>query len=426
MNKKIKYTLYILSFFIFSSTMLFSQSKQTITGVVTDKKTKENLPFSSIRLKNHPIGTISDEAGEFKFLVPNEITDDTLVINYIGYEESEIELSSIESPLKIKLKSNSIEIEEAIILPMSAEDYIKRAVDRIGVNYPDKSFQTTSYYREEITENSSILHRSEGVFKSVYPEKVKGDTIENQHQLLLYREPDEIAKLQFMRHWLDKQDKKRIEEAEKEGEEIESESDAIMSQMNMGGPEILLSCDLKYELPSYLDTNQFKEYKYEIDGRSVYQGKELLRINYKSRGQVDNMRQHGEILLDLKSDAIVMIESSGKVVIPLAARPVLLALGFGIKDPVYNQTLKYESYGELWYPKDFHWSVSATLTKQHIARKKESSDLGIAQIFFVSEIATDDIIPIPEDKIFDPAKKMEEQVFNDNGIKWGEINVLGK
>lgn len=416
-------------FFLFQFNMvLLCQTRQVVTGVILDEKTNEGLPYSSLRLKNHSIGTISDTRGYFEFLIPDEFTDDTLAINYIGYEEFFIELSSVKSPLKVKLKPNSIEIEEAVILPLSAEEYLVRAVKRVNQNYPKLPYQTISYYSEELTENNNVLHKQEAVFKTNYANA--DDTLKNQHQLLLYREPDEVEKFAFMRRWVEKRERKERKKAEKEGSEIEPEVEPE-PKIDLGGPETILSFDLTKELPFFLDTNQFKEFKYYIGKRTTYQGKNLITINFHSKGKVEmeedgnvNIRQEGTILLDLESDAFVMIEHSGKLVIPFAVRPILFAFGLAVKNPVFSQTVKYEPVNDLWYPKDIHWNANVKLVKRHIARAKEKSEIGIAQIFFVSEINTSDFQEIAKEKVFDPDKEMEEQIYNDNNITWQEINIL--
>jgi hypothetical protein len=173
-------------FFLFSlSLSLFCQSKRVITGVIIDKKTKEFLPFASISIKNLLTGTISNEKGDFSILIPEHLQNDTLVVNYIGYEQYLIDLGSINTLLKIELEPKTIELNEVIIQSLSPEDYLKRAIKKIKENYALESFQTISYYKEDLKENKVLIKNQEAIIKSYYPEYQ--DSKHNQHQILLYR-----------------------------------------------------------------------------------------------------------------------------------------------------------------------------------------------------------------------------------------------
>ena len=56
---------------------IYAQDNSVITGKIINGEDKEPLPFASIRLKNHPIGTISNEEGEFDFYIPKSKRNDS-------------------------------------------------------------------------------------------------------------------------------------------------------------------------------------------------------------------------------------------------------------------------------------------------------------------------------------------------------------
>ncbi len=394
---------------------IFCQSKRLITGVIIDKKTEENLPYASISFKNFPTGTISNEIGDFSIIVPELLHNDTLVINYLGYEQYLIAVNSINTSLKIKLEPKPIELNEIVIQPLSPQVYLKRAIRRIRENYALEPFQTFSYYKEELKKNNVLVKNQEAIIKSYYPEY--HDSRHNQHQILLYRYQDGQG-LQKTR-------------AKKEDEGIEITENKDI-EINLGRPETLLTFDLIKQKPAFLDTNQFKHFKYSFGERTVYQEKELITINFQGKSKIDkniideDMKQklEGSILLDLDTYAIVSIDYHGMILMPIHYNAVVLMFGINIKEPIYHQIVKYEQYKGKWYPKDFRLNRSVNIIKTHLFRSNEHMDFAIDQIFFISEVKATNISPISNDKVFRPNENMKLQVNNDEKIQWADINIL--
>ena len=210
----------------------FSQSKGAISGVVFDKDNNEPLPFASITLKNHPIGTLSNENGEFDFYIPKSKRNDTIQVSFIGFINYEIPVSSALSELNIQLQPSSEVLDEVVLSKLSPLDYIKNALANIEMNYEYNPFQTIAYYREKFIENGNIISKKEAVFKTYYP--TKGDSTKNQHQLLLYNPIDKKEDFKFMRDFIDKRIEKEKKKAKKKGEDFDEDFD-FEKDMNMGG-----------------------------------------------------------------------------------------------------------------------------------------------------------------------------------------------
>ncbi|MAB58563.1 MAG: hypothetical protein CL524_13615 [Aequorivita sp.] len=61
-------------------------------GKITDGNTQEPLEAVSVNLKNTNISTISNIEGKFVLKVPQNMTDGSLVFNFLGYQPKEISL----------------------------------------------------------------------------------------------------------------------------------------------------------------------------------------------------------------------------------------------------------------------------------------------------------------------------------------------
>ena len=89
-----------------------------------------------------------------------------------------------------------------------------------------------------------------------------------------------------------------------------------------------------------------------------------------------------------------------------------------------KKKLQYHEVNGKWYPKDFQWIGSGGITKKHWFDPNEHSDFYIEQLFFVNKMQTENIAPVPEAKRFKSDKKIEEQVQNDSGLTWSEMNQV--
>ncbi|MCK5638538.1 MAG: carboxypeptidase-like regulatory domain-containing protein, partial [Flavobacteriaceae bacterium] len=200
-------------FFILIYSSAFSQNKSVVSGVITNKEDNLPLPFASVTLKNYPMGTLSNENGEFDFYIPDSKRNDTIQISFIGFNNYELPITSALSELKIELQPSNEVLDEVILSKLSPLDYIKNALENIDKNYQQDPFQTIAYYREKLIENNQTISKKEGVFKTHYT--ATGDSSKNQHQLLLYKPTENLQNFQFMRKWIDKRIEKETKKAKK-------------------------------------------------------------------------------------------------------------------------------------------------------------------------------------------------------------------
>ncbi len=416
---KVKNSFFIL--LILCGSHVLGQGSRVITGTIKDQANQESLPFATVNLKGTSIGTISNATGEFVFKCPN--VDGAILFSFIGYHSLEIPLSDIgERPLEITLEPSFIELNELIVRPLSAEQYMRRVVRKFVDNYANEPFETRAYYREKFIENDKPIQYSEGFFKTYYPDFQNDSTL---HQLLLYRRADDLRDIAFMERTRLKKEAKERRKAKKNGEEYDEEnSDSDIISVAFGGPKEVISDDPVIGPEDFLDTLKFKKYKYEYGENSSYQGRKLLTVNFKTRGKVEHIKQSGKILIDENSDAIVSVEYDGKFVVPLWAKPILFAFGLAIESPRFLKKVRYQEIDGRWYPENIMMQADIGLTKRYMFKSNDKSDFDIEQVFFVQSINTESPQVIAEENQFDADEEIEEQVVELDGLDWTKVNVL--
>ena len=418
-----RFTILCLFFLMFQTIVsgLYAQDNSVITGKIINGEDKEPLPFASIRLKNHPIGTISNEEGEFDFYVPKSKRNDTLNISFIGFNSYEVPLANIDRELEIILTPSSNVLDEVILTEKNPLDYIKKALERLPENYPQDPYQSIAYYREKFIENGAVINKEEGVFKTYYPKA--GDSAKNQHQLMLYKPEENPQQFQFMREWFEAKQEKRKKKAIKKGEEFDEEEYDSDMDMDFGGPETVIDLDINNERDNYLNPKHFKKYEYSFGDETSLNGERLVTINFKAKKTIDHKKDAGKILINTEDYAIVSIEQSGKFSIPFIVKPILFVIGLKIQNPTFNTVISYQKYKDKWYPQLFRWDAKIKLTKRHTFDPNENSDINIGQVFFINEL--DSIAsPISEAQRFDENEDMDGQIYNDLNLEWGELNVI--
>lgn len=418
MNRK-----FLLLLLLLSTSILYSQNINVYSGVITNKETNEPLPFASISLKNFPIGTISNEKGEFNFYIPGTYKNDTISVSYIGFNSYEVAISQALRKFKIKLNPSNEVLNEVVLSSLSPLDYIKKALKNIENNYPQDSYQTVAYYREKFVENGAIINKNEGVFKTYYPDQT--DTIKNQHQLVLYRPEENPQQFQFMREWFEDKQEKRRKKAIKKGKEFEEEEFNNDIDINLGGPESVIDLDINNdkEKGNYLNPKYLNKYEYTFGEETSLNGETLITINFKAKRKIEYQKDWGKILIHKESFAIVLIEQSGKFSMPFIVRPILFAVGLKIGNPTFSKVIQYQKFNDKWYPKLFRWDANIKLTKRRSFEANEHSDINIGQVFSINQL--DSISnPIPEEKQFNTDEDMGNQVYNDLQLQWERINVV--
>lgn len=109
-----------------------------IQGIIKDSQTNEVLVFASLGLKKYPIGTCSNQYGEFQLVVDDSLANEILTVSEIGYESKEYKISEMNSNyFEIMLVPITIQLDEVQVLPsITAEELLKRVIKNHSRNYP--------------------------------------------------------------------------------------------------------------------------------------------------------------------------------------------------------------------------------------------------------------------------------------------------
>jgi len=162
MQRSIRYTLLLVILFTAFAHSLSSQSFVQLSGTVLDDKTREALPYATVRLKEVPEGTITNLKGKFSFWLSSKYAKGTLQVSSVGYYSFEMPVSEF-----LAMEDKAILLSEDVRkLPgvtvvsdklLTGKEVLKRAVKRIPENYINQQHAFKAYYRETVTENGAVI-----------------------------------------------------------------------------------------------------------------------------------------------------------------------------------------------------------------------------------------------------------------------------
>lgn len=148
------------------------QNKNTITGNIIDKDTKEALQNATIIYQNKSIGTTSDINGRFTLSLSGARETDSIFISYMGYETVRTTVSKCTKTKTHELKSFINELTEVTITSktLNLKKFIKGVITGYNKNKRKNAHIAIAHYREKAKENNQYIMFMESIGYSVFAE----------------------------------------------------------------------------------------------------------------------------------------------------------------------------------------------------------------------------------------------------------------
>ncbi len=192
--------LIITALCLFWSISLFAQ-EEFLNGVLLDAKTREPIPFATIRIKGYALGVISNMDGGFKIPEKFQGYGDILVISCMGYQKKEVLISDLykETVNRIRLVPKVFELNEAVVIAkkkrkLSARAIVRRAIRAIPENYSELPFSTVGYYRDYQLKEDQYVNLNEAIFNVFDQGFDEIDHFTSKVKIYEYRQNDDFPR----------------------------------------------------------------------------------------------------------------------------------------------------------------------------------------------------------------------------------------
>lgn len=248
----------------------------TLGGTLIDGISGEPIAYGAVGILNSSIGTISNQGGDFRLVVPDSLINSKLKLSHIGYQSQEVELSFLtQQHIVFTLSPKIIPLQEVVVRIVNPAEVLRNMWLKRSENYSNTPVHITAFYREGIDHKNKNLSLTEAVleiYKTGYQSGDKSDQV----------------KLLKMRRIVDIQ-----------------RADTLLTKMKSGISSALLLDLVKGDTPGFLDPLKNSSYVYRHSDITVLDGRTVNVIAFEQNQGDDEPLYRGDLYIDAENNALV-------------------------------------------------------------------------------------------------------------------------
>lgn len=418
-------------FFFFIYTSIYGQEEVYISGNVVGATTGSPLPYATIFLKHHTIGTTSDTDGYFTLSLPDSVLIDTISFSYIGYGTIELVANSVASPLSVSLPPQTITLDNVDVSPLTPRERLLRVNAKAKGSYLDTAHTLSLYYQAFAFEDQEEMVKSQ-VLADLY----RGPYFDTSYvPSLAVREGYKIVNeegIRFFRENTKELIEEGLEEKEEELERALSQSEIdsirgfnpIVAFFSQGVNPINMLTTVGFEQSNDLPEEELRKKIDEFEsvrslGYTTYQGYEVEKIEI-----VTNEAQIVFFVND--DDAVLSIQLFVRIDIPWYASSFLaLVQRVGIHDGAYIRVrMDFRPIQSKWYMHSVRFHAEARVFERYWFSSNQDFEFVLDASVEVQDIKLGTIAPADRPgKLIDPKKGFIEQLGEYDPDFWIDYNI---
>jgi hypothetical protein len=352
---------------------------QSISGYIKDSKTSDAISFANISINGTSIGTISNNDGFFRLVIPEIYRKNKISVSFIGYKTEERYIETISRTISISLEATAINISEIKVIPDSTMfTFLKKAYKKIPLNYPDKPTLSEGFYREKLQDTlGNYLYFGEAIlqiYKTSYGNKQEGQVkiIELRKKKFPYR-------------------------------------DTITNVKIYGGAFSPHSFDIVHKRSGAINPNNFKQHTYEYLGESEYHGHKVYGFSYVAKSDSLKRKVSGKFYVDAKSYAYVYFENS--------VTGYWNNSSIRIKERYQNHKILFEPFEDRWILKSFIYN-----SKKYDMHTNE--DFILKNEYLTTKTEFNNVKPIPFSEQMQLTDIFADEAVHFDSTDWHDYTII--
>lgn len=243
-----------------------------LMGKIVDTKDIA-IPFASIALCNSTKGAITNEEGEFQFILQKPTSTLTIAVSSLGYLSDTITIEDFDKLQTIQLKESITNLPEVTFISLNPNTIINQVVNALPTNYPNSYTMLSGFFRETIKKGDRYLEVTEAA--------------------VLINKPSYTSSLSSEKVMVEK---------------IRNYKDTLnhgrVAMRLAGGPFHFAKLDIA-RYSTFLNTpNETPIYKYFFEGFDTDQGRTVYVIRFKPITDNEDLLYEGSIFIDTETSAI--------------------------------------------------------------------------------------------------------------------------
>lgn len=246
----------------------------SLSGILYDHFTEEPISFAAIGINNSTIGTISNQDGEFKLIIPDSLSQSIVRFSHVGYQNHEIEAFILAGQdIRLSLEPKVFPLQEIVVRVVNPKDVLMEMMKFREMNYSRDPVYLTTFYREGIEYKKKNIELTEGVLK-LYKTGYQNDPKTDQVKLLKMRR---VIKPQA--------------------------KDTIFPKMKSGINSCLI-LDVIKDTPEFLNAED-ENYIFRHTDITVIDDRRVNVISFEQKDFIHSPLYKGELFIDAENHALV-------------------------------------------------------------------------------------------------------------------------
>lgn len=293
----------------------------TYRGKVLDSQTHIPLVYAEIMVEGQNTATITNSQGEFIIKIAKESQAKNLIISHLGYKNGRFPLGRLKPRHNfLYLKPAPVPLTQIYIHPDPADLIVRRVMESVGVNYPDRANQMTGFYREFIKKRNHYVSLSEAVV-SIYKASYRS-LQDDEVKIIKGRKGSNVRRM-----------------------------DTLLFKLR-GGPTTGLLLDVVKNPFVLLNKNMLSMYRFRLINEVKKNGRVLYVIHFEPLDALGEPRYSGNFYIDAVSYALAEADFSLVLDHPEAAAKLFIKkkpAGARVTPTFAHYRVTYRQQNGKWY-----------------------------------------------------------------------------
>ncbi|MDL2214625.1 carboxypeptidase-like regulatory domain-containing protein [Dysgonomonas sp. OttesenSCG-928-M03] len=246
-----------------------------LSGKVLDRISNDPIAYASIDVLNSSIGTISNQDGEFRLILPDTLQNAQITFSHLGYRTQTLKVSLLSGQsATFMLDPEVVPLQEVVVRLVNPIQTIKTMLANRKMNYSSIPVYMTVFYREGVEYKKKNINLTEAVLK-LYKTGYQNGTYSDQIKLLKMRKVTNKV-----------------------------EADTLITKMKSGLNSVLM-LDIVKNLPDFLELDVDSHYEYAHTDITVIDNRKVNVISFEQKDVITEPLYKGELYIDAENNALL-------------------------------------------------------------------------------------------------------------------------
>jgi hypothetical protein len=364
-----------------------------ISGRIIDEKNKFPIRYAGVSVYDKPVGTITNDEGEFILKIKPDLAESPIIFSCLGYARKMMTIEDLSKNPEILLRPISIQLKEISVKAITAEELLNNVFSNLSKNYGNDLFLMKAFYRETLKQDGNYINVSEAVI--------------------------EILKSEYLN--FERDDKIRIVKGRKSPD---VNAFLWVNFKLMGGPRTITKLDILKTMDSFIDPEYRNLYHYTIDRAIMYRDRPVLVVSFKPVKNIDLVCFEGEIYIDRESYAILHVDfgftNQG---LRIAEQSLIKKKpkDFKVHPTKVLYTVDYRLINGMYY---FNTAKASMEIKIKNRSENFNSTFNSVSEILVTDLEKSQIKKFPRNQVFDESDIFTENIHSFHEEFFGNYNIF--